>query len=141
PDLTRFFLTRAPESISLNVGLARWQAGKCNPRYADRSPAKEEREDGDAIKRDVRWLGFDWEDREFYASDYFEQLYQWAEQLIQKGKAYVCDLSAEQVAELRGGLQGGKESPYRNRSVEENLDLFRRMRAGQFPDGPRTLPA
>jgi glutaminyl-tRNA synthetase len=129
------------KSICLNFGLALEYGGKCNLRYDDTNPVKEEQEYVDAIKRDVRWLGFDWEDRELYASDYFEQLYQWAEQLIQKGKAYVCDLSAEQVAELRGGLQGGTESPYRNRSVEENLDLFRRMRAGEFPDGARTLRA
>jgi glutaminyl-tRNA synthetase len=129
------------KSICLNFGLALEYGGKCNLRYDDTNPSKEEQEYVDSIKRDVRWLGFDWDDREFYASDYFEQLYQWAEQLIQKGKAYVCDLTAEQVAEYRGGLQGGKESPYRNRSVEENLDLFRRMRAGEFPDGARTLRA
>src|SRR5262245_40614551 len=129
------------KSICLNFGLALEYGGKCNLRYDDTNPAKEEQEYVDAIKRDVRWLGFDWDDREFYASDYFEQLYQWAELLIRKGKAFVCDLTAEQVAEYRGGLQGGKESPYRNRSVEENLDLFRRMRAGEFPDGSRTLRA
>ncbi len=129
------------KSICLNFGLAQEYGGKCNLRYDDTNPAKEEQEYVDAIKRDVRWLGFDWQDREFYASDYFEQLYQWAEELIRKGKAFVCDLSAEQVAEYRGGLQGGKESPYRNRSVEESLDLFRRMRAGEFPDGSRTLRA
>ena len=90
----------------------------------------------------VRWLGFDWEDRLFYASDYFGQLYEWAVQLIKAGKAYVCDLTAEQIRELRGTLtEPGKESPYRNRSVEENLDLFERMRAGEFPDGARTLRA
>jgi glutaminyl-tRNA synthetase len=129
------------KSICLNFGLAQEYGGKCNLRYDDTNPSKEEQEYVDSIKRDVHWLGFDWGDREFYASDYFEQLYQWAEDLIRKGKAYVCDLSAEQVAEYRGGLQGGKESPYRNRSVEENLDLFRRMRAGLFPDGARTLRA
>jgi glutaminyl-tRNA synthetase len=129
------------KSICLNFGLAQEYGGKCNLRYDDTNPAKEEQEYVDAIERDVRWLGFDWDDREFYASDYFEQLYEWAEDLIKKGKAFVCDLSAEQVAEYRGGLQGGKESPNRNRSVEENLDLFRRMRAGEFPDGARTLRA
>jgi glutaminyl-tRNA synthetase len=129
------------KSICLNFGLALEYGGQCNLRYDDTNPSKEEQEYVDAIKRDVRWLGFDWDDREFYASDYFKQLYEWAEQLIQKGKAYVCDLTAEQVAEYRGGLQGGKESPYRNRSVAENLDLFRRMRAGEFPDGAHTLRA
>src|SRR5436305_5959616 len=129
------------KSICLNFGMAEEFGGRCHLRFDDTNPSKEEQEYVDAIKRDVRWLGFDWDEREFYASDYFEQLYQWAEQLIQKGKAFVCDLSAEQVAEYRGGLQGGKESPYRNRSVAENLDLFRRMRAGEFPDGARTLRA
>ncbi len=129
------------KSICLNFGLAQEYRGTCNLRYDDTNPTKEEQEYVDSIKNDVRWLGFDWDDREFYASDYFEQLYQWAEDLIKKGKAYVCDLTADQVAEYRGGLQGGKESPFRNRSVEENLDLFRRMRAGEFPDGARTLRA
>ncbi len=129
------------KSICLNFGLAQEYGGKCNLRYDDTNPTKEEQEYVDSIKGDVRWLGFDWEEREFYASDYFEQLYQWAEELIRKGKAYVCDLTAEQVAEYRGGVGGGKESPYRNRSIEENLDLFRRMRAGEFPDGARTLRA
>ena len=96
----------------------------------------------DSIIEDVRWLGFDWDDRLFYASDYFEQLYDWAVQLIKKGKAYVCDLTAEQMREYRGTLtEPGKDSPYRNRSVEENLDLFARMQAGEFPDGSRTLRA
>lgn len=130
------------KSILLNYGIAQDFKGKFNLRYDDTNPEKEEQEYVDAIKRDVQWLGADWEDREFYASDYFEQLYQWAEELIKKGKAYVCDLSAEEVAAYRGTLQTpGKESPYRNRSVEENLDLFRRMRAGEFPDGAKTLRA
>ncbi|MCI0455912.1 MAG: glutamine--tRNA ligase/YqeY domain fusion protein [Gemmataceae bacterium] len=129
------------KSICLNFGLAQEYGGKCNLRYDDTNPTKEEQEYVDSIKRDVRWLGFDWEDREFYASDYFEQLYQWAEELIKKGKAYVCDLSADDVAAYRGDLKGGKESPNRNRSVEENLDLFRRMRKGEFPDGACTLRA
>ncbi len=116
--------------------------GLCNLRFDDTNPSKEETEYVDSIIEDVRWMGGDFGDRIFYASDYFEQLYQWAEQLIQKGKAYVCDLTAEQVRETRGGLtEPGTESPYRNRSVEENLDLFRRMRAGEFPDGFRTLRA
>ncbi|MDW8141195.1 MAG: glutamine--tRNA ligase/YqeY domain fusion protein [Candidatus Bipolaricaulota bacterium] len=130
------------KSVLLNYGIAQEFNGKFNLRYDDTNPEKEEQEYVDAIKRDVRWLGADWEDREFYASDYFEQLYQWAEELIKKGKAYVCDLSAEEVTAYRGTLQTpGKESPYRHRSIEENLDLFRRMRAGEFPDGAKTLRA
>jgi glutaminyl-tRNA synthetase len=129
------------KSICLNFGLARRYGGKFNLRYDDTNPAKEEQEYVDSIREDVRWLGADWEDRELYASDYFGQLFEWAEKLIRDGKAYVCDLTAEQIAEYRGGLKGGKESPYRNRSVEENLDLFRRMKAGEFPDGSRTLRA
>jgi glutaminyl-tRNA synthetase len=130
------------KSICLNYGLARKYGGKLNLRYDDTNPVKEEQEYVDAIREDVRWLGADWEGRELYASDYFEQLYQWAEQLIRAGKAFVCDLSAEEVARYRGtDTQPGKESPYRNRSVEENLDLFRRMRAGEFPNGARTLRA
>jgi glutaminyl-tRNA synthetase len=128
------------KSICLNFGLALKYGGKCNLRYDDTNPTKEDVEYVDSIREDVRWLGFSWDDREFYASDYFQQLYDWAEILIQKGKAYVCDLTAEQIREYRGTLtQPGKESPYRNRSVEENLDLFRRMKAGEFPDGSRTL--
>lgn len=129
------------KSICLNYGLATKYGGRFNLRYDDTNPTKEEQEYVDAIRDDVRWLGGDWEDREFYASDYFDQLYDWAEQLIKAGKAYVDDLSAEEVAKTRGGLKGGTESPYRNRSVEENLDLFRRMKAGEFPDGARTLRA
>jgi glutaminyl-tRNA synthetase len=129
------------KSICLNYGLAKQYGGKFNLRYDDTNPTKEEQEFVDAIRHDVGWLGGDWEDRELYASDYFGQLYQWAEQLIRDGKAYVCDLSADEVARYRGGLKGGQESPYRNRSVEENLDLFRRMKAGEFPNGARTLRA
>src|SRR3972149_1069916 len=130
------------KSINLNFGIAEQYGGKCNLRFDDTNPLKEEQEYIDAIKRDVRWLGFDWEDREYYASDYFEQLYEYAVKLIKKGKAYVCDLSADEVREYRGTLtEPGKESPYRNRSVEENLDLFERMRAGEFPEGSRTLRA
>jgi len=130
------------KSICLNFGIARDYGGLCNLRFDDTNPTKEEQEYVDAIKRDVRWLGFDWGEREYYASDYFEQLYQWAVQLIKKGKAYVCDLSADEIREYRGTLtEPGKESPYRNRSVEENLDLFERMRRGEFPDGSRTLRA
>jgi glutaminyl-tRNA synthetase len=129
------------KSICLNYGLAQKYGGKFNLRYDDTNPTKEEQEYVDAIREDVRWLGADWEDRELYASDYFQQLYDWAEKLIREGKAFVCDLTSEEMAKYRGDIKGGKESPYRNRSVEENLDLFRRMRAGEFPDGARTLRA
>jgi len=130
------------KSICLNFGIAQDYGGKCNLRFDDTNPTKEEVEYVDSIMEDVRWLGFDWEDRLFYASDYFEQIYQWALQLIRAGKAYVCDLSADQVRETRGTLtEPGQNSPYRNRSVEENLELFERMRAGEFPDGARTLRA
>jgi glutaminyl-tRNA synthetase len=130
------------KSICLNFGLAAEFGGKCNLRFDDTNPCKEETEYVESIIADVRWLGFDWEDRLFYASDYFDQLYEWAVQLIKAGKAYVCDLTADQVRDYRGTLtEPGRESPYRNRSVEENLDLFERMRAGEFPDGVRTLRA
>jgi glutaminyl-tRNA synthetase len=130
------------KSICLNFGLATQYGGLCNLRFDDTNPTKEEDEYVESIKEDVRWLGFDWEDRLYYASDYFEQLYEWAVQLIKKGKAYVCDLTAEQTRAYRGTLtEPGRDSPYRERSVEENLDLFERMRAGEFPDGQRTLRA
>jgi glutaminyl-tRNA synthetase len=130
------------KSINLNFGLAEEFGGLCNLRFDDTNPSKEEVEYVDSIIEDVRWLGGDFGDRMFYASDYFEQIYQWAEQLIQKGVAYVCDLNAEQMRATRGSLtEPGSNSPFRNRSVEENLDLFRRMRAGEFPDGARTLRA
>jgi len=130
------------KSICLNFGLAADYRGLCNLRFDDTNPSKEEVEYVESIMEDVRWLGFDWEDRLFYASDYFEQLYQYAVQLITTGKAYVCDLSADEVREYRGTLtQPGKNSPYRDRSVEENRDLFERMRAGEFVDGSRTLRA
>lgn len=130
------------KSICLNFGLAQKYGGKCNLRFDDTNPSKEDVEYVEAIMEDVRWLGYDWEDRLFYASDYFEQLYQWAVELIRKGKAYVCDLSAEEIRQYRGTLtEPGRPSPYRDRSVEENLDLFARMRAGEFPDGSRTLRA
>jgi glutaminyl-tRNA synthetase len=130
------------KSICLNFGLAAEFGGKCNLRFDDTNPTKEESEYVESIIEDVRWLGFDWEDRLFYASDYFEQLYQWAVELIKAGKAYVCDLSPDQLREYRGTLtEPGRESPYRNRSVEENLELFARMRAGEFPNGSRTLRA
>src|SRR5438874_10350056 len=129
------------KSICLNYGLSVRYGGKFNLRYDDTNPMKEEQEYVDSIRGDVRWLGADWENRELYASDYFDQLVEWAEKLIRDGKAYVCDLTAEETARYRGGVKGGIESPYRNRSVDENLDLFRRMKAGEFPDGARTLKA
>jgi glutaminyl-tRNA synthetase len=129
------------KSIYLNFGLAKEFGGKCNLRFDDTNPTKEETEYVESILEDVRWLGGEWAGV-YYASDYFGQLYEWAVQLIKAGKAYVCDLSAEQVREQRGTLtEPGRESPYRNRSVEENLDLFERMKAGEFPDGSRTLRA
>jgi glutaminyl-tRNA synthetase len=130
------------KSICLNFSLAAEFGGLCNLRFDDTNPIKEEEEYVNSIKEDVRWLGFDWEDREFYASDYFEQLHDYAVQLIKDGKAYVCDLNAEEIREYRGTLtKPGKDSPYRNRVVEENLDLFARMRAGEFEDGSRVLRA
>lgn len=130
------------KSICLNFGLAKEFGGLCNLRFDDTNPTKEETEYVESIQADVRWLGFSWDDRLFYASDYFEQIYQYAAQLIKKGKAYVCDLTAEEMRTYRGTLtEPGKDSPYRNRSIEENLDLFARMRAGEFEDGSRTLRA
>ncbi|MBC7231710.1 MAG: glutamine--tRNA ligase/YqeY domain fusion protein [Chloroflexi bacterium] len=130
------------KSICLNFGVAEEFGGLCNLRFDDTNPTKESAEYVEAIKRDIKWLGFDWGDREYYASDYFEKLYDYAVQLIKAGKAYVCDLSQEEIREYRGTLtEPGRESPYRNRSVEENLDLFARMRAGEFPDGSRVLRA
>ncbi len=130
------------KSICLNFGIAEQYNGLCNLRFDDTNPHTESTEYVDSIKADIHWLGFDWEEREYYASDYFEQLYEWAEKLIKKGKAYVCDLSPEQIAEHRGvPTRPGKESPYRNRSVEENLELFRKMRGGDFPDGTKVLRA
>jgi glutaminyl-tRNA synthetase len=129
------------KSICLNFGIAAQYGGKCNLRFDDTNPTKEEVEYVESIMEDVRWLGFQW-DGLFYASDYFGQLHDWAVQVIQAGKAYVCDLSADQIRDYRGTLtRPGKESPYRNRGVAENLDLFGRMRAGEFPDGARTLRA
>ena len=130
------------KSICLNFGLAAEFRGLCNLRFDDTNPSKEDVEYVESIKFDVRWLGFDWSDREYYAADYFERLYQFALQLIEVGKAYVCDLSADQIREYRGTLtEPGKNSPFRDRPVEENLELFRRMQAGEFPDGARTLRA
>ena len=130
------------KSICLNFGIAQDYGGLTNLRFDDTNPVKEDAEYVESIKDTIRWLGFDWGEREYYASDYFEVLYQNAVRLIEKGKAYVCDLSPDEVREYRGTLtEPGRESPYRNRSVEENLELFRRMRAGEFPDGSRTLRA
>ena len=131
------------KSICLNFGLAAEnEGGLCNLRFDDTNPIKEENEYVKSIKEDVRWLGFDWGDRLFYASDYFEQMYQYAVQLIKAGKVYVCDLNADETREYRGTLtEPGKDSPYRNRSIDENLDLFESMRAGKFDNGSRTLRA
>ena len=130
------------KAFSIDFGVAGDFGGKCNLRFDDTNPIKEDVEYVDAIKEDIRWLGFDWEEREFYASDYFGQIYQYAVDLIKKGKAYVDDLSADEIREYRGTLtEPGRNSPYRDRSIEENLDLFQRMRAGEFPDGARVLRA
>ena len=130
------------KSICLNFGLAQKYDGKCNLRFDDTNPTKESDEYVAAIQEDVRWLGFDWEDRLFFASSYFDQLFDWAVQLIKNGKAFVCDLSGDEIREYRGTLnEPGRESPFRNRTVEENLDLFQRMKAGEFPDGSHTLRA
>ena len=130
------------KSICLNFGLAGLYGGKCNLRFDDTNPTKEDVEYVDSIKADVKWLGFDWEDRLFFASSYFDKFYEIAVKLIKEGKAFVCDLNAEQLKEYRGTLSTpGKNSPYRDRSVEENLDLFERMKNGEFPDGSHTLRA
>jgi len=130
------------KSLVINFGLAADYGGQCNLRFDDTNPEKEETEYVESIKKDIRWLGYDWDGREYYASDYYEKLYEFAEALIRKGKAYVCDLTAEQVTEYRGTLtRPGRESPGRARPIEENLDLFRRMRAGEFPDGSKSLRA
>lgn len=130
------------KSICLNFGLADLYGGICNLRFDDTNPAKEDDEYVQAIIKDIKWLGFDWQDRLFYASDYFQKLYECAIKLIKKGKAYVCELSPEEIKQYRGTLNApGKPSPYRNRSVEENLDLFERMKNGEFADGSKTLRA
>lgn len=130
------------KSICLNFGLAEEYGGSCNLRFDDTNPIKEEDEYVRSIIKDVRWLGFEWEDRLYYGSDFFQEMYDLAERLIKKGKAFVCDLTPEEIREYRGTLtQPGKDSPYRDRSVDENLDLFRRMKAGEFPDGTRVLRA
>ncbi len=130
------------KAFSIDFGIAREFGGKCNLRFDDTNPVKEDVEYVESIQEDIHWLGFDWEDRLFYASDYFEQLYEFAIRLIKKGKAYVDDLSAEEIREYRGTLtEPGKNSPYRERTIEENLDLFERMRKGEFPGGARVLRA
>ncbi len=130
------------KSICLNFGIAEDYGGTCNLRFDDTNPHKEDTEYVEAIQRDVRWLGYDWGDRLYFASDYFERLYDFAVELIRKGKAYVCDLNPEEIRAYRGTLtEPGRDSPYRDRSVAENLDLFERMRAGEFPDGSRVLRA
>ncbi|MES0359633.1 MAG: glutamine--tRNA ligase/YqeY domain fusion protein [Anaerolineales bacterium] len=130
------------KSICLNFGVASEYGGLSNLRFDDTNPSKEETEYADSIQEDVHWLGFDWDDRLFFASDYFDQLHDYAVQLIKQGDAYVCDLNSDEIREYRGTLtRPGKDSPYRNRPIEENLDLFERMRAGEFPDGSRTLRA
>ena len=130
------------KAICLDFGLAEEYGGLCNLRFDDTNPVKEDTEYIESIIRDVKWLGFDWGDRLFYASDYFDKMYEYAEQLIEKGLAYVCDLSPDEIREYRGTLtEPGKDSPYRNRPVDENLDLFRRMKNGEFKDGERVLRA
>ena len=130
------------KSICLNFGIATEYSGRCHLRFDDTNPTKEEQEYAEAIKRDVEWVGFEWGKHLYHASDYFEQLYGWADELIRAGKAYVDSLSAEDIRQFRGTLtQPGKESPFRSRSIDENLDLFRRMRAGEFPDGAHVLRA
>jgi len=130
------------KSICLNFGIAKEFRGKCNLRFDDTNPTAEEEEYVQSIQRDVKWLGWDWEDRLYFASHYFQQMYDWAVELIRKGKAYVCDLDAAETSRYRGTLtQPGTDSPYRNRSVAENLDLFERMRKGEFPDGSKTVRA
>ncbi|MFO8056967.1 MAG: glutamine--tRNA ligase/YqeY domain fusion protein [bacterium] len=130
------------KSINLNFSIAREYGGRCHLRFDDTNPLKEEEEYFDSIREDVRWLGFDWSEHEYYASDYFDRLYEWAVRLIKAGKAYVCDLSMDEIREHRGTLtEPGRESPYRDRSVEENLDLFERMRKGEFAEGEKVLRA
>ncbi|MBR6399984.1 MAG: glutamine--tRNA ligase/YqeY domain fusion protein [Firmicutes bacterium] len=130
------------KSICLNFGLAKEYGGKCNLRFDDTNPSKEDTEFVNSIMEDIKWLGFDWEDRLYFASSYFDRMYEYAVKLIKKGKAFVCDMSADEVRASRGDLKTpGKESPYRNRSIEENLDLFERMKNGEFADGEKTLRA
>jgi glutaminyl-tRNA synthetase len=142
PEPNGFLHIGHAKSICLNFGIASQFKGQCNLRFDDTNPSKEEQQYVDSIIKDIKWLGWNWDDRLFFASDYFQQMYDYAVQLIKKGKAYVCDLTADQTRQYRGTLtQPGKQSPYRNRSIEENLDLFEKMKAGDFPDGSKTLKA
>ncbi len=142
PEPNGFLHIGHAKSICLNFGIAAEFGGRCHLRFDDTNPSKEEHAYVEAIRRDVAWLGFDWGPHEYYASDYFEQLYAWAVALIQAGKAYVCDLGPDEIRAYRGTLtEPGRESPFRGRGVDENLDLFARMRAGEFPDGSRVLRA
>lgn len=143
PEPNGFLHIGHAKSICLNFGIAEeFKGAKCNLRFDDTNPSREEEKYVESIKRDIKWLGFDWEDRLYFASDYFDQLYEFAVKLIKKGKAYVCDLTPEQTSEYRGSLnESGRNSPYRDRSIEENLVLFERMRSGEFEDGSRTLRA
>ena len=144
PEPNGYIHLGSAKAICINFGIAEDYSGLYNLRFDDTNPTKEDVEYVESIKEDIRWLGFDWEDREFYASDYFEQLYQYAVQLIKKGVAYVCDLTAVEISygKYRGTLtEPGVDSPFRNRSVEENLDLFERMKKGKFEEGTRTLRA
>jgi len=142
PEPNGFLHIGHAKSIVLNFGIANDYQGSCNLRFDDTNPQKENIDFVEAIQNDVRWLGYDWDGRLFYASDYFEKLYEYAVELIKGGKAYVCDLNAEQTREYRGTLkEAGKDSPYRDRTVEENLDLLACMRSGEFKDGERVLRA
>ena len=142
PEPNGFLHIGHAKAICLDFGVAAEFGGKCNLRFDDTNPVKEETKFAHAMMEDIRWLGWDWEDRLFHASDYFDQLYEYAIELIKMGKAFVCDLGPDEMREYRGTLtEPGKNSPWRDRTVEENLDLFGRMRAGEFPDGSRTLRA
>ena len=142
PEPNAYLTIGHTKAICINFGIAEEYGGQCNLRFDDTNPAREDQEYVDAIKEDIRWLGFEWGEHEYYASDYFEQLYQWASQLIKEGLAYVDDQSADEIRANRGTLtEPGTASPYRDRSVEENLDLFARMKNGEFPDGSRVLRA
>ena len=130
------------KSICLNFGIAQEYGGRCHLRFDDTNPSKEEQEYVDSIQEDIRWLGFDWGDHLYFASDYFEQLYEWAAHLIRESKAYVDDQTAEEIRQTRGTLtEPGSDSPFRDRSIEENLSIFEKMRAGEFADGERVLRA
>jgi len=142
PEPNGFLHIGHAKAFCLNFGVAEEFGGKCNLRFDDTNPVKEDTRFAEAIQADIKWMGYDWEDRLFYASDYFEQLYEFAVRLVKDGKAFVCDLDADEIRKYRGTLtEPGKNSPYRERSIEENLDLFERMRAGEFADGSRTLRA